>query len=85
MYTSSPGVRHGWRWYIIEIKLIRSYNTPEEIKTEGLRQITAYRDKIDSSAPAYLVLFDRRPETKQKPWEERITWTTEGAVQVLGC
>jgi hypothetical protein len=78
-------VEYDKRWYIIEIKLVRSYNTPEEIRTEGLRQISCYRDKIDPSAPAYLVIFDRRPKAKEKPWEERITWTTEGTVQVLGC
>jgi hypothetical protein len=78
-------IEYDKRWYIIEIKLIRSYNTVKEIKTEGLQQIEAYRDRIDPAAPAYLVLFDRRPETKEKPWEERITWTREGAVQVLGC
>jgi hypothetical protein len=78
-------IEYDKRWYIIEIKLIRSHDAPEEIKTEGLRQIEAYRDRIDASAPAYLVIFDRRPEAKQKSWENRITWTTEGAVQVLGC
>jgi hypothetical protein len=78
-------IEYDKRWYIIEIKLVHSYNTPEEIKTEGLQQIAAYRDKIDPSAPAYLVIFDRRPKAKEKPWEERITWTAEGTVQVLGC
>jgi hypothetical protein len=78
-------VEYDKRRYIIEIKLVRSYNTPEEIRTEGLRQIAAYRDKIDPSAPAYLVIFDRRPKAKEKPWEELITWTVEGTVQVLGC
>jgi hypothetical protein len=40
---------------------------------------------ISPGAPAYLVIFDRRPETKLKPWEKRITRTTEGTVRVAGC
>jgi hypothetical protein len=71
--------------YIIEIKLIHYYDTPKEIKEEGLRQIAKYRDTTDPSAPAYLVIFDRRPETKQKTWTERLSWTIEGDITVLGC
>jgi hypothetical protein len=72
-------------WYIIEIKLIRSYDTPEEVRKEGIGQITSYRDKIDGHAPAYLVIFDRRPEIQQKPWDERLTWEAEDGVIVLCC
>jgi hypothetical protein len=71
--------------YIIELKLIHYYDTPEEIREEGLRQITRYRDITDPSAPAYLLIFDRRPKTKQKPWTERLSWTTEGDITVVGC
>jgi hypothetical protein len=72
-------------WYIIEIKLIHSWDSPEEVRQEGLGQISRYRDTIDPAAPAYLVIFDRRPEAKEKTWEERISWTVEGAVRVVGC
>jgi hypothetical protein len=44
-----------------------------------------YRDRIAPNAPAYLVIFDRRPETKQKPWEERLSWATEGGITVVRC
>jgi hypothetical protein len=71
--------------YIIEIKLIHSWDSPGEVKQEGLEQVRRYRDSVDASAPAYLVLFDRRPETRQKPWEERLSWTAENTIQVLGC
>ncbi|GHV69813.1 hypothetical protein AGMMS49928_14040 [Spirochaetia bacterium] len=71
--------------YIIEIKLIHSYDSPEEVRNEGLEQLTKYRDKIDSAAPAYLVIFDRRSETKQKSWDERLTWTIENDITVVGC
>jgi len=50
-----------------------------------LEQIRAYRDKINPSAPAYLVIFDRRPQTKSKAWDERILWEQDGDVTVLGC
>jgi hypothetical protein len=78
-------VEYGKKWYIIEIKLIHSWDTPGEVREEGLEQIGRYRDTIDTAAPAYLVLFDRRDEVKEKPWEERIGWETEAAVQVVRC
>jgi hypothetical protein len=78
-------VEYGKRWYILEIKLIHSWDSPEEVKQEGLQQIGRYRDTVDPAAPAYLVIFDRRPEAKEKTWEERISWTEEGAVRVVGC
>jgi hypothetical protein len=71
--------------YIIEIKLIHSYDSPTEVREEGLGQIKKYRDKIDVAAPAYLVIFDRRAEAKKKPWEERLSWGMEGKVVVVGC
>jgi hypothetical protein len=70
---------------IIEIKLIRSYDTPTEVREEGLRQIAAYRDKVAPSAPAYLMIFDRRAATRTLPWDERILWTEESGITVLGC
>jgi hypothetical protein len=79
------GVEYNKRWYIIEIKLVHSYDSPEEIKEEGLRQTAMYRDKTDGAAPAYLLIFDRRPKAKQKSWDERLTWTNEGAITVVGC
>jgi hypothetical protein len=52
-----------------------------------LEQIIEYRDKIDSAAPAWLVIFDRRPQTKDLPWDERISWEIDAETQVtiLGC
>jgi hypothetical protein len=60
--------------YIIEIKIIHSYDSPQTVREEGLEQIRQYCDKIDAHAPAYLVIFDRREKAKQKSWEERIGW-----------
>jgi hypothetical protein len=72
-------------WYIIEIKLIHSWDTPGEVRQEGLEQIRRYRDTIDSSAPAYLPLVARRPQPPAKPWEERIGWDLPGTVRVVRC
>ena len=79
------GIEYNGHWYIIEIKLIHYYETPQEVREEGLEQIRSYRDKVDPNAPAYLVIFDRRPEVKSKTWEERISWEEDGDVTVLGC
>jgi len=70
---------------IIEIKLIHSYDTPKEIREDGLRQIAMYRDKTAPNAPAYLMIFDRREATKTLPWDDRISWTEEDGITVLGC
>ena len=71
--------------FIIEIKLLRSWDTPKEVLEEGLEQIITYRDKAAPGAPVYLVIFDRREEAKKKPWEERIGWETAGDVTVVRC
>ncbi|MDR2578317.1 MAG: PD-(D/E)XK nuclease domain-containing protein [Chitinispirillales bacterium] len=70
---------------IIEIKLIYSYDSPAEVREEGLRQITKYRDKINKNAPAYLVIFDRRPEAKSKPWDEKLGWENESGITIVRC
>jgi hypothetical protein len=79
------GVEYNGHWYIIEIKLIHYYETPQMVREEGLEQIKSYRDKLAPEAPAYLVIFDRRAETREKPWDERILWEKEGDINVLGC
>ena len=79
------GVEYNGRWYIVEIKLIHYYDSPQEVREEGLEQIKSYRDKVDSGAPAYLVIFDRRPQTKEKSWDERISWEQDCDITILGC
>ena len=78
-------VEYNKKMYIIEIKLIHLHDTPQEVFEEGIVQITKYRNSIDSTAPAYLVIFDRRSETKEKPWDERLSWASEGSITVVGC
>ncbi len=78
-------VEYEKHFYIIEIKLIHYYETLDSVKEEGLQQICRYRDKINASAPCYLVIFDRRPEARQKTWDERISWENVDGVTVVGC
>jgi hypothetical protein len=80
-------VEYDGKRYIIEVKVIYYYDTPDAVREEGLEQIQAYRDRIDASAPAYLVIFDRRPKARELTWDERISWTVDPAAEVtlLGC
>ena len=79
------GIEYHGNWYIIEIKLIHYYDSPKEVREEGLEQIRRYRDHLAPNAPAWLVIFDRRPGTKEKSWEQRLSWEEDGDVTVLGC
>ena len=79
------GIEYNGHWYIIEIKLVHYYDSPEEVREEGLEQIRNYRDKLSPGAPAWLVIFDRRPKTREKPWDERIFWDQDDNIAVLGC
>ncbi|MDR2116401.1 MAG: PD-(D/E)XK nuclease domain-containing protein [Planctomycetaceae bacterium] len=80
-------VEYAGKYYIIEVKIIYYYDTPVVVREEGLKQIQGYRDKIDISAPAYLVIFDRRPQAKELSWDEKISWTIDETnnVTILGC
>ena len=79
------GIEYNGRWYIIEIKLVHYYDSPQDVREEGLEQIRSYRDKLAPGAPAWLVIFDRRPKTREKSWDERITWENDDDIAVLGC
>ncbi|MCL1943330.1 MAG: AAA-like domain-containing protein [Candidatus Azobacteroides sp.] len=78
-------VEYNGKWFVIEIKLIHDYETPQTVEEEGLEQIKGYRDKIDAAAQSYLVIFDRRSKSLQLPWEERIYRRMVGDIIVLGC
>jgi len=64
---------------------VHHHDGPKTVREEGLEQIRTYRDKIAPDVPAYLMLFDRRAKTKEKSWDERITWENDGDVTILGC
>jgi hypothetical protein len=79
-------VQYNKEKFIIEIKMLRDYNTFQQIKEKGLHQITKYRNTIAPKAPAYLVIFDRCSENKRATWDERITWTQESdGIIIVGC
>jgi hypothetical protein len=65
--------------------LLRDNKSAETVKKQGLAQTEKYRDTIDSAAPAYLVLFDRRSESKKSPWDTRLTWAKEDGITIVGC
>jgi hypothetical protein len=69
--------------YIIEIKLVREKQSPEQVKAKGLEQIAKYRDSKAPDAPAYLLVFDRRPQAKETLWEDRLGWAQEGSITAL--
>jgi hypothetical protein len=71
--------------YVIEIKLIRDYTTPEEVTEEGLEQIRRYRDRLGGNPPAYLVIFDRREDARKASWENRLGWEVQDRVTVVRC
>ena len=73
------------RRYIIEIKLVRDHDSYQTVREEGLEQISVYRDMYAPDAPAYLLIFDRRLKTKEKTWDERISWEVVEDVTILGC
>jgi len=54
-------------------------------RKKGVEQVLKYRDRFGAHTPTYLIIFDRRPESKSKPWDERISWERDGDVTVLGC
>jgi hypothetical protein len=71
--------------YLIEIKLIYEKQSPDTIKSKGLEQIVKYRDTKAPNAPAYLVIFDRRPETREKSWDERLSWNSKDGITIIEC
>jgi len=79
------GIEFNGYWHIIEIKLVHYYDTPQIVREEGLEQIESYRQHLAPSAPAYLVIFDRRPKIRKKPWDERLFWEMEGDITIVGC
>jgi hypothetical protein len=86
-------VEYNGKWDIIEIKLWRKGQSLESRKATGLRQILRYRDRFaplprpkDGAVPdCYLIIFDRRPEAQKLPWNERLNWSSEDGVTVVGC
>jgi hypothetical protein len=85
-------VEYKGAWDIIEIKLLRQGRAFEAVMAEGVKQILRYRDSFSPAplrsadgtpADCYLLIFDRRPD--KCAWEQRLIWTRDGDVTVVGC
>jgi hypothetical protein len=79
------GIKYNGYWYIVEIKLVRDHDSLQTVREEGLEQIRDYRDRFAPETPAWLVIFDRRTKTKEKSWDERISWEQDDDVTLLIC
>ena len=64
-------IDYGGRRNIIEIKLVHPADGRDTTMDEGLEQIARYDNTIGADS-LHLVIFDRRPETRARPWEERL-------------
>jgi len=78
-------VAYNGKNYIIEVKMVRENQSSEAVKVKGLEQTEKYRSTKSPDAPAYLVIFDRRAATKEKPWEQRLGWSEENGITVVMC
>ncbi|MFH0809397.1 MAG: ATP-binding protein, partial [Pseudomonadota bacterium] len=67
------GICFGGRTNIVEIKLVHPADGRETTLREGLEQIARYADKTGANT-RHLVIFDRRPESRAKSWDERLGW-----------
>jgi hypothetical protein len=55
------------------------------VREEGIKQVARYRNIKAPDCPSYLVIFDRRAETKVKPWDERLSWDELNGITVVCC
>lgn len=75
--------------HIIEIKLVHPQMGRDATLERGLQQIARYAE-VTGADTRHLVLFDRRPEWRAKPWTERLGWETRATpagheVTVVWC
>ena len=64
--------------HVIEIKLIHPRMGRDATMRQGLEQIARYADTVGATT-RHLILFDRRPEWKAKPWDDRLGWESKTA------
>jgi hypothetical protein len=68
-------IRFGGSSNLVEIKLVHPRMGREATRNQGLAQIDGYADRT-SPRTCHLVIFDRRPEQRSAPWEERLSRET---------
>ena len=64
---------------------LRFFNTTGPCNPDRHYMLLPKARLVGAQTPAYLIIFDRRPESKSKTWDERISWERDGDVTVLGC
>ncbi len=64
-------IDYGGRRNIVEIKLVHPKRGREATLAMALEQIARYDNKLQADT-LHLVIFDRRPEYRAKPWPERL-------------
>jgi hypothetical protein len=69
---------------VMEIKIRHDYDSYDQFLEEALEQTIRYRDHFDKNLPAYLLIFDRRSDSKKAVWDERIKWEEKEGVTVVG-
>ena len=82
-------IRFGGRSNLVEIKLVHPRMGREATRDQGLQQVDRYADRTGPDT-CHLVIFDRRPEQRTLPWEERLSRETCStpsgrAVEVVWC
>jgi hypothetical protein len=83
------GIRFGGRTNIVEIKLVHPRMGRDATMAQGLEQIARYANTMAADT-RHLVIFDRRPEARVKPWDARLSVEARTApdgqpVQVIWC
>ena len=83
------GIHFGGRTNIVEIKLVHAAEGRETTLAEGLEQIARYANTMGADT-RHLVIFDRRPEARAKPWDARLSVETRTAsdgqpVSIVWC
>lgn len=73
-----------WRGAVhaIEVKLVHPRQGLEATRAQGLTQLARYADTLGATTRT-LVIFDRRPETRAKRWEDRLRLEMAGDTLVV--
>jgi hypothetical protein len=84
------GVEYKGKWEVIEVKLWRDGQSYEKLKESGIKQVKNYKESLSAKrrgaeAGCYLIIFDRRVEAEKLPWSEKLKWSKEEDVTVVGC
>jgi len=81
-------VQYAGEEHLVEIKVVHPADGRETTKSEGLEQIAKYGARLGAGKRC-LMIFDRRPEWRTKPWEERLSrefvQTASCEVEVVWC